>query len=111
MSPRKNRAGRGSSPVADGRLQVTIDGALVATNRRGDGIGEIALLYGVPRTATVTAASPATVLALSREDFLNAVTGHTPTARAAAVVADERVDHDHRGKRPKRDGKSDSASA
>jgi hypothetical protein len=97
--------------VADGRLQVTIDGALVATNRRGDGIGEIALLYGVPRTATVTAASPATVLALSREDFLNAVTGHTPTARAAAVVADERLDHDHRGKRLKRDGKSDSASA
>src|SRR5829696_1762100 len=97
--------------VADGRLQVTIDGALVATNRRGDGIGEIALLYGVPRTATVTATSPATVLALSREDFLNAVTGHTPTARAAAVVADERLDHDHRRKRLKRDGKSDSASA
>jgi hypothetical protein len=97
--------------VADGRLQVTIGGTPVASNVRGDGIGEIALLYGVPRTATVTATSPATVLALSREDFLNAVTGHTPTARAAAVVADERLDHDHRWKRLKRDGKSDSASA
>jgi hypothetical protein len=80
--------------VADGRLQVTIGGAPVATNRRGDGIGEIALLYGVPRTATVTATSPATVLALSRADFLNAVAGHTPTARAAAAVADERLAQD-----------------
>src|SRR4030095_13455327 len=69
--------------VADGRLRGTIGGVPIATNLRGDGIGEIALLYGVPRTATVTAASPATVFALSREDFLTAVAGHTPTAQAA----------------------------
>ena len=61
---------------------------------RGDGIGEIALLYGVPRTATVTAASPATVFALSRAAFLAAVTGHTPTAQAATAVADERLEQD-----------------
>jgi hypothetical protein len=30
-----------------GRLQVTIGGVPIATNVRGDGIGEIALLYGV----------------------------------------------------------------
>ena len=80
--------------VAYGRLQVTIGGVPIATNLRGDGIGEIALLYGVPRTATVTAASPATVFALSREDFLCAVTGHTPTARAATAIADERLAQD-----------------
>jgi hypothetical protein len=96
--------------VADGRLRVTIGGVPVASNVRGDGIGEIALLYGMPRTATVTAASPATVFALAREDFLAAVSGHAPTARAAAAVADERLDHDHHRKRLKRDGKSDSAS-
>jgi len=61
---------------------------------RGDGIGEIALLYGVPRTATVTAASPATVFALSRAAFLAAVAGHTPTARVATAVADERLEQD-----------------
>jgi CRP-like cAMP-binding protein len=81
--------------VADGRLRVTIGGAPVASNVRGDGIGEIALLYGVPRTATVTAIWPATVFTLSREDFLAAVAGHAPTARAAAV-ADERLDQDRR---------------
>jgi Cyclic nucleotide-binding domain/Major Facilitator Superfamily len=78
--------------VADGRLQVTIGGVPIATNVRGDGIGEIALLYGVLRTATVTAASPATVFALSREDFLAAVAGHTPTARAATAVAEKRLE-------------------
>jgi hypothetical protein len=80
--------------VAHGRLQVTIGGIPVATNVRGDGIGEIALLYGVPRTATVTAASPATVFALSRTAFLVAVAGHTPTAQAATAVADERLEQD-----------------
>jgi Cyclic nucleotide-binding domain/Major Facilitator Superfamily len=89
--------------VADGRLQVTTGGAPIATNLRGDGIGEIALLYGVPRTATVTAASPATVFALSREDFLTAVAGHTPTARAANDVADERLNQDRHRQRMKRD--------
>jgi Cyclic nucleotide-binding domain/Major Facilitator Superfamily len=97
--------------VADGRLQVTIGGAPVASNVRGDGIGEIALLYGVPRTATVTAASPATVFALAREDFLAAVTGHTPTAQAAAAVADERLGQDrHRQPSKPDDPQPDSAS-
>jgi hypothetical protein len=98
--------------VADGRLQVTVGGAPVATKLRGDGIGEIALLYGVPRTATVTATSPATVFALDRAAFLAAVTGHAPTARAAAAVADERLDQDRRRQSPKPDDtQPDSASA
>ena len=89
--------------VADGQLQVTIDGTPVATNVRGDGIGEIALLYGVPRMATVTATSPATAFALDRAAFLAAVAGHAPTARAAAAVADERLDQNRRRQSPKPD--------
>jgi Cyclic nucleotide-binding domain/Major Facilitator Superfamily len=98
--------------VADGRLQVTVGGAPVATKLRGEGIGEVALLYGVPRTATVTATSPATVFALDRAVFLAAVTGHAPTARAAAAVADERLDQDRRRQSPKPDDtQPDSTSA
>ena len=97
--------------VADGRLQVTIGGIPIATDQRGDGIGEIALLYSVPRTATVTAASPATLFALTREDFLTAVAGHTPTTQAATDVADERLEHDRRRQSPKPDDpQPDSAS-
>jgi CRP-like cAMP-binding protein len=96
--------------IADGRLEVTIDGTTVAIKERGDGVGEIGLLYNVPRTATVTAASPATVFALGREAFLAAVAGHTPTAQAAAAIADERLDQDRRRQSSKPDGSTDATS-
>jgi Cyclic nucleotide-binding domain len=97
--------------IADGRLEVTIDGTPVAVKVRGDGVGEIGLLYGVPRTATVTAASPVTVFALGREAFLATVAGHAPTARAAAAVADERLEQDRRRQSPKTDEDSGTTSA
>jgi CRP-like cAMP-binding protein len=97
--------------IADGELEIMIDGAPVATKVRGDGVGEIGLLYNVPRTATVTAASPATVFALGREAFLAAVAGHAPTARAATAVADERLDQDRRRQSSKPDGDPDTTSA
>jgi hypothetical protein len=97
--------------IADGRLEVTIGGVPVATKVRGDGVGEIALLYNVPRTATVTAASPATVFALTRAAFLAAVAGHAPTAQAAIAVADERLDQDRRRQPPRSGRASDGSSA
>jgi CRP-like cAMP-binding protein len=61
-------------------------------------VGEIALIKSVPRTATVTAALPSSVLALDRGDFLAAVAGHGTTGRTAATVAEERLEADrHRG--------------
>ena len=97
--------------IADGRLEVTIGGAPVATKIRSDGVGEIALLYSVPRTATVRAASPAMVFALTRGAFLAAVAGHAPTARAAIALADERLDQDRRRQPPRSGRASDGSSA
>jgi hypothetical protein len=97
--------------IADGRLEVTIGGVPVATKVRGDGVGEIALLYNVPRTATVTAASPAAVFALTRAAFMAAVAGHAPTGRAAIAVADERLDQDRRRQPPRSGRASDGSSA
>jgi hypothetical protein len=78
--------------VAAGRLEVTMGGKPIATLTRGQGAGEIALLHSVPRTATVTATTPAVVFSLAREPFLAAVTGHAATERTAAAVARERLD-------------------
>jgi hypothetical protein len=75
--------------VADGRLQVTIDGAPVHQRARRRHRRDRSGLRGAAHGDS-DGHIPATVFALSREDFLAAVAGHTPTARAATEVADER---------------------
>ena len=77
--------------VADGELDVTVDGALLATLDRGDIVGEIALLRGGPRTADVVARSEARVYALEREAFLETVGGSRHAAGALDTLIDERL--------------------
>ena len=67
------------------------DGRFLRRCGRGEGVGEIALLRAIPRTATVTARTDATVYQLDREPFLTAVLGHAPTQRQADRIADARL--------------------
>ncbi len=77
--------------VESGILRVTSgDRFLRNTDGPGEGLGEIALLNQVPRTATVTALEPCVLLALERADFLEAVTGHAQVHEIAERVAAER---------------------
>lgn len=85
--------------IVDGRFEVTQSGATLSSIARGDGFGEIALLADVPRTATVTAATDGSLLAIDRDPFLLAVTGHEPAHDAAWTVIESmsgrsRPDHD-----------------
>jgi hypothetical protein len=88
---RQGEPGEAYYAIAAGELDVCQDGQLLRRCGRGDGVGEIALLRDVPRTATVTAHTPATVYQLNREPFLTAVLGHAPTHRQAGRIADARL--------------------
>jgi MFS family permease len=73
--------------IAAGELDARQDGHFLRRCGRGEGVGEIALLCSVPRTATVVARTAATVYQLDREPFLTAVLGHAPTQRRADRIA------------------------
>jgi hypothetical protein len=77
--------------IAAGELDATQDGQWLGRYDRGDGVGEIALLRSVPRTATVLAHTAATVYQLDRDLFLTAVLGHAPTQRHADQIATVRL--------------------
>jgi MFS family permease len=77
--------------IAAGELDALQDGQFLRRCERGEGVGEIALLRAIPRTATVIAHSAATVYELNRELFLTAVLGHAPTQRQADRIADARL--------------------
>jgi MFS family permease len=77
--------------IANGEVDVAADGKPLQTLHSGDAFGEIALLRDVPRTATVTAASPVQLLAITRDEFLAAVTGYPESAAAAHAVAAARL--------------------
>jgi Na+/melibiose symporter-like transporter len=88
---RQGEPGDAYYAIAAGELDVQQDGHFLRRCGRGDGVGEIALLRDVPRTATLTAHTPATVYRLEREPFLTAVLGHAPTHRQAGRIADTRL--------------------
>jgi MFS family permease len=75
--------------VNRGELEVIAPGVRT-TATEGDYFGEIALLRDVPRTATVTAVTDSRLYAMTRDDFLAAVTAHSAVRAAGEAVADER---------------------
>ena len=85
---REGEAGDRYYLVASGELEVTRTGSHRARVGAGEGVGEIALLDAVPRTASVRAIGQVQAYALERDAFLEAVTGHAVSYRAARTVAD-----------------------
>jgi len=85
---RQGETGDAYYAIATGQFDVTQDGRFLRQCGRGEGVGEIALLRAIPRTATVTARTSATVYRLAREPFLTAVLGHAATQRQAEGIAD-----------------------
>lgn len=78
--------------VVDGVVEITQHGLHTRFLPAGRSFGEIALLRDVPRTATATATSDGELLTVSRDDFLEAVTGHSRALTTASAVADRYLD-------------------
>jgi MFS family permease len=87
---RRGEPGEAFYVIANGTVEVLLDG-----DRRelgaGEFFGEIALLRDVPRTATVVAKTNAELLELSRDDFVNAVTGHAGASAVAEMFVRGRL--------------------
>lgn len=77
--------------VASGAVKVVVpseDGeeAILATLRRGDFLGELALLDGAPRSASAIALEPTETLTLPRDQFRSLVAGE-PAIRDALLAS------------------------
>ena len=77
---REGEPGVGLFVIVDGTADVTIGGAKKATLGPGDFFGEIALLDGGPRTATVTATSDIQLLGLTEWVFRGLMQEHSSIA-------------------------------
>jgi len=66
--------------IASGEAQVTVQGEPTATMKSGDYFGEIALLMGTERTATITATTELHCHGISPADFRTLVEGNPTIA-------------------------------
>jgi CRP-like cAMP-binding protein len=77
--------------VTDGRLHVSQHGAMVAEMGTGDFLGEISLVDGRPRTATVTAVGPVEALVIRRADFLEMIEFDSAVRLGILMALTERI--------------------
>src|SRR5262249_32666598 len=88
---RQGEEGDAYYAIAAGEFDVVRNGRLLRRCGRGEGVGEIALLRAVPRTASVLAQTRGRVYRLAREPFLTAVLGHAATQRQAHSITDAQL--------------------
>ncbi|MDX6495159.1 MAG: hypothetical protein QOE17_1145 [Gaiellales bacterium] len=78
--------------IARGELDVLRDDVPVVSRLRDEGVGEIALIRDVRRTATVVARTDVELYELEREPFLIALTGHATARRSADAIVRQRLE-------------------
>lgn len=78
--------------LIEGTARVTDEGQVLATLPQGAAFGEMALLTGEPRNATVTAVGPMRTYRIARDDF-NHLIAHSPElARGVERLLEERIE-------------------
>ena len=76
--------------LQSGAAQVSRDGAHLAELNAGESFGEIALLSGVPRTASVVATQSCQLITLKRENFHEVLSGDFEAALRLEQIAFDR---------------------
>jgi CRP/FNR family cyclic AMP-dependent transcriptional regulator len=84
-------AGREFIVILDGDATVRRNGRIVARVGAGDFLGELAVIAGVPRTATVTADTGMNVSVLNRREFSTLLDQQPKLARKVLVGAVKRL--------------------
>lgn len=82
--------------ILDGQVQIRITGEdgrpmSVAHRRRGETVGEMAILDGKPRSADAVVAEPSRLLFLDRSAFVECVSSHPDVAMALISCLAERL--------------------
>lgn len=83
--------GREFLVIVEGEATVRRGGKVVARLGAGDFMGELAVIAGVPRTATVTADTDMTVSVLNRREFSTLLDSQPKLARKILVGAVKRL--------------------
>jgi CRP-like cAMP-binding protein len=78
--------------IADGEVDVLFSGTRIATLSRGAAFGEIALMYDIPRTATVRTATAVHLYTLERDAFLEALTSSSTSFAALQRLTTRRIE-------------------
>ena len=78
--------------IADGKVDVVLNGVTMNTLRTGDYFGEIALLHDIPRTADCIAQMDSEIYSLGRDVFVAAVSGDVRSSAEAESVMSRRLD-------------------
>ncbi len=87
----QGKPGREFMIIAEGTATVRRDGRVIASLGPGDFFGELAVIAGVPRTATVTAETDMVIQALNRREFSSLLDGSPKLAKKILVGAVKRL--------------------
>ncbi len=95
---RQGEPGREFMIISTGTAKVEIDGQTVAHLGPGDFLGELAVISGTPRTATVTATSAMIIEVLNRREFMSLLDESANLGRKILVGAVKRLQANERTK-------------
>jgi len=95
---RQGEPGREFMIISSGTAKVEIDGVTVAHLGPGDFLGELAVISGTPRTATVIATSAMVVEILNRREFMSLLDESNSLGRKILVGAVKRLQVNERSK-------------